>query len=83
MALPLRLTFLIEPNDKRGLQRVFEINSALWGGWFNFIIPLFKQVPGRYREKYFKTVPAVEMLKGVVEAFQPDYLVEVKAGSLT
>ena len=26
---------------------------------------------GRYREKYFKTIPAKAMLKGLVEAFQP------------
>jgi hypothetical protein len=78
---PLRLAFLVEPNDKGALQRVFEINTALWGGIFNFVIPLFKLVPERYREQHFKTIPAVEMLKGFVEAFQPDYLVEVKAGA--
>src|SRR5271165_2259163 len=78
---PLRFAFVVEPNDKAGLQRIFETNSALWGGLFNFIIPLFKQVPKRYREKYSKTIPAKEMLKGLVEAFQPDYLVELKAGA--
>src|SRR5208282_4275156 len=46
----------------------------------NFIIPLFKQVPKRYREQYSKTVSAKTMLKGFVEAFQPDYLVELKPG---
>ncbi|MGA7848397.1 MAG: hypothetical protein WCA13_04755 [Terriglobales bacterium] len=78
---PLRFAFLVEPKDKLGLQRIFEVNSSLWGGVFNFIIPLFKQVPGRYREKYFKTIPAKGMLKGLVEAFQPDYLVELKTGA--
>jgi len=47
---------------------------------FNFIIPLFRQVPSRYREKYFKAPPAKAILKGLVEAFQPDYLVEIKPG---
>jgi hypothetical protein len=78
---PLRFAFVVEPQDKAGLQRIFEANSSLWGGLFNFIIPLFKQVPARYREKYFKTIPAREMLKGLVEAFQPDYLVELKPGA--
>ena len=78
---PLRFAFVVEPKDKAGLQRVFETNSALWGGVFNFIVPLFKQVPQRYREKYFKTIPAKAMLKGLVEAFQPDYLVELKPGA--
>jgi hypothetical protein len=77
---PLRFAFLVEPQDKAGLRRIFEANSSLWGGLFNFIIPLFKQVPARYREKYFKTIPARQMLKGLVEAFQPDYLVEIKPG---
>jgi len=36
---PLRFAFVVEPNDKAGLQRIFETNSALWGGLFNFIIP--------------------------------------------
>jgi hypothetical protein len=75
---PLRFAFVVEPNDKAGLQRIFETNSALWGGVFNFIVPLFKQVPQRYRETYSKTIPAKAMLKGLVEAFQPDYLVELK-----
>jgi len=78
---PLRFAFVVEPKDKAGLQRVFETNSALWGGVFNFIIPLFKQVPQRYREKYFKTIPAKAMLKGLVEEFQPDYLIELKPGA--
>jgi hypothetical protein len=77
----LRLAFVVEPTDKAGLQRIFETNSALWGGLFNFIIPLFKHVPARYREQYFKTIPAPAMLKGLVEAFQPDYLVELKSGA--
>ena len=77
---PLRFAFTVEPNDKANLQRIFEINSSLWGGVFNFIIPLFRQVPSRYREKYFKPPTAKAMLKGLAEAFQPDYLVEIKSG---
>jgi hypothetical protein len=47
----LRLAFLVERRDKASLQRVFEINSTLWGGGFNFIIPLFKTVRARYRDR--------------------------------
>jgi hypothetical protein len=38
---PFRLAFLIEPRDRKALQCVFEKNSSLWGGVFNYIIPLF------------------------------------------
>jgi hypothetical protein len=77
---PLRFAFAVEPKDNASLLRIFQVNSSLWGGVFNFIIPLFRQVPSRYREKYFKTPPAKTILKGLVEAFQPDYLVEIKSG---
>ena len=62
---PLRFAFVVEPKDKAGLQKIFETSSALWGGVFNFIVPLFKQVPQRYREKYFKTIPAKNNAQGI------------------
>jgi hypothetical protein len=77
---PLRFAFVVEPKDVASLQRIFEVNSSLWGGMFNFNIPLFRQVPSRYREKYLNTPSAKTMLKGLVEAFQPDYLIEMKPG---
>ena len=77
---PLRYAFLVEPKDRKSLQRVFEVNSSLWGGIFNFIIPVFKNVPPRYRRKYQRTISASAMLQGFVEAFQPDFVIETKAG---
>ena len=73
---PLRFAFLVEPRDKSSLMRVFEANSALWGGVLNFIIPLFKRVPTRYRWHPQDKTSATTMLNGLVEAFQPDFLVE-------
>ncbi len=56
------------------------MNSALWCGGFNFIIPLFKSVPKRYRKRHKKGISAKEMLNGFVEAFQPDLIIETKPG---
>ena len=75
---PLRLAFLVDPRDKKSLHRVFEVNSSLWGGIYNFIIPLFKRVPHRYKQEYQKPTLATAMLQGFVEAFQPDFVVETK-----
>jgi hypothetical protein len=77
---PLRFAFLVEQRDKKSLQRVFEVNSSLWGGIFNFIIPLFKSVPARYHERYQKPISAKAMLQGFIEAFQPDFIIETKPG---
>lgn len=77
---PFRFAFLVEPKDKKSLLRTFEVTSSLWGGVFNFIIPLFKIVPARYKQEYQKPISAKAMLNGFVEAFQPDYVVESRAG---
>ena len=61
--------------------RVFEANSVLWGGPYNFILPLFKRVPGRYKKPYQKEIKAAALVQGLVEAFQPDLIVELKVGS--
>ncbi len=77
---PFRFVFLVEPKDKKGLLRTFEVTSSLWGGSFNFIVPLFKTVPKRYKQEYQKPISAKTMLNGFVEAFQPDYVVESRDG---
>lgn len=61
--------------------RVFEANSVLWGGPYNFILPLFKRVPDRYKEPYRKKIKAAALVQGLVEAFQPDLIVELKVGA--
>src|SRR5207245_6738547 len=67
--------------DGIALMRVFEANSVLWGGPYNFILPLFKRVPDRYKEPYRKNIKVTALVRGLVEAFQPDIIVEVEAGS--
>ena len=44
---PFRFVFLVQPKDEKSLLRTFEVTSSLWGGSFNFIVPLFKTVPKR------------------------------------
>jgi hypothetical protein len=79
---PFRLAFLVELRDRKALQRVFEMNSSLWGGVFNYITPLFKTVPARYKQEYQKTISAKRMINGFIEAFQPDYVVETQDGQI-
>ncbi len=44
-ARPIRHAFLVDPTDVDSLQRVIEINTFLWGGKFNAIIPTFQNSP--------------------------------------
>src|ERR1017187_6396180 len=77
---PLRLGFVIKPNDRAALKRVIEVNTCLWGGIFNFIIPLFRRTPKRYNDRPFSGPNAKQLLDGLIEAFEPDFLVEAEPG---
>jgi hypothetical protein len=36
---PIRFAFLVRPDEKKGTLEIFRINTCLWGGRFNPIIP--------------------------------------------
>ena len=42
---PLRIAFIVDPSDREGLQEAIKINSTLWGGTYNPIIPAFRRTP--------------------------------------
>lgn len=77
---PLRLGFAVDPQDTSVLRDVLRINSVFWGGIYNFIIPVLKKSPPRYREQFLKGPSANDLMNGLTDAFQPDFLVETKAG---
>ena len=77
---PIRFGFLVNPQDRTALRQVFRLNTVLWGGVYNFIIPAFKKTPQRYSDRPFKTPSANEMVNGLIDAFQPDFIVEMKQG---
>jgi len=97
---PLRFGFLVRPNDSGSLLKSIELNTCLWGGRFNPIIPVFKRIPvgwgddllerhpeiskqlsGRAKRRLKRSrTPATQVLRGYIDAFEPDYLVEMQPG---
>jgi len=77
---PLRFGFVIDPTNRPALRKVLRVNSCLWGGTYNYLIPRFKRFPPRYKEQYTRNPRAADLVNGLVEAFQPDYLVEAISG---
>lgn len=70
---PLRLAFLVSATDDAMLRRVIETNTALWGGQFNAIIPVFADglVPVAYAD-----MSNQELIEKYLEVFEPDYVIE-------
>ena len=90
---PLRFGFLLDPNDRAALRQALQTSTCLWGGVYNFLIPVPERAPARYRV-HIPTDPksmqltslkgsgpsAQQLTHGLLEAFQPDVLVETSPG---
>jgi hypothetical protein len=77
---PLRLAYLVDPNNAKQVRTAIQLSSTLWGGWTFPIIPLHKRTPTSWREQLFKS-PAIErVILGYLEAFDPDVLVQLSKG---
>jgi hypothetical protein len=74
---PLKLAFLVDPADKAALTEAIQINSFLWGGMFNPIIPVFRRLPSIWRERFHGHLTAQTLVTGYLDAFDPDYVVTV------
>ena len=77
---PIRFGFLVRPTDKAKILEIFRINTCLWGGMFNPIIPYFKRVPSWWERHGFRFENAKEIINGYLDFFEPDFLVEAEEG---
>ena len=73
---PIKLAFLVNPNDKASLLKAIEINTFLWGGMYNPIIPTYKQISTKWRKfPHEKNLSAKSVVSGYLDNFDPDYVV--------
>ena len=77
---PIRFAFLVRPNDKIRTIEIFRINTCLWGGKFNPIIPFFKRLPPWWERKGFRFDNAKQIINGYLDFFEPDFIVESEKG---
>ena len=79
---PLRLAFLIPP-DKGALRTAIQTNSALWGGTFNPIIPLYAHAPRAWKDYPGQKISMKDRIAGYVRAFDPDFIVNSTGSKLS
>ena len=72
---PIKLAFLVHPNDKASLLKAIEINTFLWGGMYNPIIPTYRRIPKKWGDGFLKNPNAQQALSGYLDNFDPDYVV--------
>ena len=77
---PIRFGFLVKPHDARSLLEIFRVNTCLWGGRFNPIIPHLRSVP-RWWDRHGHTFESArQIVNGYLDFFEPDFLVEPVPG---
>ena len=70
---PIRHAFLVDPTDADSLQRVIEVNTFLWGGKFNAIIPVWEEVPENWYD--CGDINSQDIVSGYLNNFDPDCVV--------
>lgn len=75
---PIRFAFLVPPDSKKALSDIFRINSCLWGGKYNPIIPFLRQLPKWWDRHSLRSETALEIMNGYLDFFEPDFLVEAE-----
>jgi hypothetical protein len=74
---PLRLAFLVEPNNATQTRQAIQLASTLWGGAYCPIIQLFNRMPRSWRDKPLPPPSAKSVVLGNLQAFDPDVLVQI------
>ncbi|MDK2596075.1 hypothetical protein [Pseudoalteromonas obscura] len=77
---PIRFGFLVKPNDKKNISEIFKINTCLWGGMYNPIIPVFNRTPKWWSDSEFLKEKPKDALNRYLDFFEPDVLVECGEG---
>jgi len=74
---PLKLAFLIAPTDTKSLLQAIQLNSFLWGGRYNFIVPTYGSLPAFLKDHPFNKLTAKRLFYGYLENFDPDFVIPI------
>src|SRR6266404_3797562 len=72
---PLKFATLVELADPDALLEAIRINTFLWRGTYNPIIPIFSDTPENRSYGPLPPPPPAEILSGYIRSFDPDILV--------
>ena len=74
---PLKLAFLVSPSENHSLLKAIQINSCLWGGLFNPIIPFYLRTPKVWGDRFSRSITGKNIVAGYLKAFDPDFIVPI------
>jgi hypothetical protein len=74
---PIKIAFLVELSDIPALHTTIQINSFLWGGSYNPIVPIFQRKPKNWEPSFPSRLKPTDIVLGYLDAYDPDFVVPV------
>jgi len=74
---PIRIGFLVNPHDESSIQKAIHLNSLLWGGMFNPLIPCYKRLPSTWSDIKYNGETANNVIRGFINNYDPDFFVNL------
>jgi hypothetical protein len=75
---PLKFALIVNPYDQKSILEAIQLNSFLWGGTYNPIIPKFNKIPKNWEHPRTKSQTASSIFAGYIDNFDPDFLVPIR-----
>ena len=79
---PVRIGLLVRPTDLKSIVEFMRYCTAVWGGMYNPIIPVFRNPPKAWASEEIYRVRGIDVAKGYIRFFEPDVYVEAEKGLL-
>jgi hypothetical protein len=73
---PLKLALMVDSNSAVQVREAIRLACTQWGGMFFPIIPVHRRIPASWRERSLKAPAARDVVKGYLDGFDPDVLVQ-------
>lgn len=74
---PIKFAFLVPYNDKASLLEAIQLNTFLWGGIYNPIIPVYNSIPKSFPPHLKKHIKDENYLQKYLKVFAPDFTVRL------
>jgi hypothetical protein len=72
---PIKFAFLVNPLERKEVDRVIRISLFLWGGLHNPIIPIYRRLPPYWSDLLSRRRPTPKICNGYIRTFDPDAVV--------
>lgn len=74
---PIKFAFLVPYNDNASLLKAIKLNTFLWGGVYNPIIPIYKSVPRNFPKHLKEHIRDKDYFQRYLDTFSPDFIVRL------